>query len=185
MLSESVLIEQARQGNMIAFQNLVEQYEKLIRSTALGMLGDEDLANDIAQEVFIRFYQALGQYRGTAKLSTYLTRIAINLSLNELDSRKRKRRWLSWAKADEEELLKVEDESNNPRHGDNKDLVQQALQHLDPEFRAVIVLRLMEGYSVKETAEMLELPVGTVASRLSRAQEKLKTILERMDAPIL
>ena len=73
--------------------------------------------------------------------------------------------------------LAVEDPSANPERRDTSEFVHRALQLLEPEFRSVIVLRLIDGYSVKETAAILKLPPGTVASRLSRGQKKLKDIL--------
>ncbi len=143
------------------------------------MLGDTAEADDVAQEVFIRFFQSLDKFRGEAKLGTYLSRIAINLSLNELKRRQRKNRWLTFIKKDDPNLL-VEDASANPINNETKDLVQKALQILEPEFRSVIVLRMLDGYSVKETADILQVPEGTVASRLARGQKKLKGILEKI-----
>jgi RNA polymerase sigma-70 factor, ECF subfamily len=170
------LVQRAREGDQSAFRQLVETNQALVRSTVRGMLGDTPEAEDVAQEVFIRFYQALGNYRGDAQLGTYLSRIAINLSLNELKRRQRKTRWLSvLRKADAG--WQVEDESMNPNRQELRDALKKALQRLEPSFRAVVVLRLVDGYSVKETAEILDLPQGTVASRLARGQEKLREIL--------
>ncbi|MBK7871042.1 MAG: sigma-70 family RNA polymerase sigma factor [Saprospiraceae bacterium] len=77
--------------------------------------------------------------------------------------------------------MPIEEADNcvDPERHDIRDAVQKALQLLEPDFRMVIILRLIDGYSVKETAEMLQLPQGTVASRLARAQEKLKDILKK------
>ena len=178
-ISESELIRQCKLKQEQALRTVVEKYEQLVVRTVVGMLGDSVEAKDISQEVFIRFFQSLKKFRGEAKLSTYLTRIAINLSLNELKRRQRKRRWLTFISKDEKELS-IEDLSSNPSINDTKDLVKQALQILEPEFRSVIVLRMMDGYSVKETAEILQMPEGTIASRLSRGQKKLKSILEKI-----
>lgn len=163
---------------MLAFRQLVERHEVQVRSTVIGMLGETPEADDVSQEVFIRFYKALGNFRDEAALSTYLTRIAINLSLNELKKRKRKNTWLGSLKNDSPAYEMV-DESEDPGRADMKDLLRKALKTLDADFRAVVVLRLIDGYSVKETAEILNLPEGTVASRLARAQNKLKTILSK------
>lgn len=161
----------------MAFGQLVTRYEQQVRSTVQGMLGNTVESNDVSQEVFIRFYQALDKYRGEARLGTYLTRIAINLSLNELKRRQKKNRWLTFFQK-EDKHLQLPDESADLSRYDTKDLIYKALQELEPNFRSVIVLRLLEGYSVKETAQLLSIPEGTVASRLTRAQVKLKTILK-------
>jgi RNA polymerase sigma-70 factor (ECF subfamily) len=170
------LVQRARGGDQSAFRQLVETNQALVRSTVRGMLGDTPEAEDVAQEVFIRFYQALGNYRGDAQLGTYLSRIAINLSLNELKRRQRKTRWLSVIRKEDTGWY-AEGASLNPAREELRDALHKALQRLEPEFRAVVVLRLVEGYSVKETAEILQLPLGTVASRLARGQKKLREIL--------
>lgn len=178
MTAEPELIQQARSGNQLAFRRLVEQHEQQVRATVVGMLGDQPEAVDVAQEVFIRFYKSLDNFKGDAKLSTYLTRIAINLSLNELKKRKRKFSWLSFSREGEEAELQIEDRHENPERADKREMIQKALQQIEPEFRAVVILRLVDGYSVKETAELLDLPEGTVASRLARGQKKLKNLLQ-------
>ncbi|NRA47609.1 MAG: RNA polymerase sigma factor [Phaeodactylibacter sp.] len=170
-------IERAKRGDAQAFRSLVEQHHGQVRSTVYSMLGAVPEADDVAQEVFIRLHQALPEFKGESKLSTYLSRIAINLSLNELKRRQRKGRWLTFTKTNGPEL-QVEDKSAGPDRQDLNDALQRALQRLEPDFRAVVTLRLIEGYSVRETADILGLPQGTIASRLARAQQKLRSILE-------
>lgn len=172
------VVERARRGDQSAFRQLVEEHEGLVRSTVAGMLGDTAEADDVAQEVFIRFYKALKDFRGDAQVGTYLSRIAINLSINELKKRQRRKRWLSIIQKEESNPA-LEDGSMNPGRQDMQDALRRALQALDSDFRAVVVLRLVDGYSVKETAEILGLPQGTVASRLARGQQKLREILEK------
>lgn len=144
-------------------------------ATVIGMLGRCPEAEDVGQETFIRFYQSLEKFRGDSSVGTYLTRIAINLSLNELKRRRRKQ-MLFEAKSSVEEFDIPDTETPNA-YDDEKEIVQRAIEKLEPKFRSVIVLRLMDGYSTKETAEILNLPTGTVLSRLTRAQKKLKHIL--------
>ena len=141
------------------------------------MLGETDLSEDVGQETFIRFYRSIKKYRGDAALGTYLTRIAINLSLNELN--KQKRTLSLFFKRDQDEVMfDIPDPNDKFEENEVKEMVNKALQQLDPGFRSVIVLRLLEGYSTKETAEILELPLGTVLSRLARAQKSLAKILK-------
>jgi RNA polymerase sigma-70 factor (ECF subfamily) len=139
------------------------------------MLGHTTEAEDVGQETFVRFYQSLHRFRGESSIGTYLTRIAINLSLNEIRKRKRNRN-LFFSK-NENAIENVADAHKLKDQKETKKLVQLGLQKLPPKFRSVIVLRLIDGYSTEETAKILNLPVGTVLSRLARAQMKLKEIL--------
>lgn len=177
--SDSDLMLQIRAGDMDAFRALVEKYEGAVATTIIGMLGPCMEADDIGQEVFIRFYKAINTFRGDSSIKTYLTRIAINLSLNELKARKRRNIFNFFGK--EEKEIAYPDYAWSPDAMENAALVQQALQRLQPNARAVIVLRMLEGYSTKETAKMLNLPMGTVLSRLARAQDKLRNILIELD----
>jgi RNA polymerase sigma-70 factor (ECF subfamily) len=171
------LVGRSREGDDSAFSELVRRYQQTVAKTVTGMLGAGDDAEDVGQQVFIRFFRALDDYRGEAALATYLTRIAINLSLNEL--KRRKRMSLIFLRPPESFPEKYEMKSENIESElDAEELVNKALQNLEPKFRSVVVLRMIQGYSTKETAEMLKLPLGTVLSRLSRAQEKLKDLLK-------
>lgn len=180
MQSDSELIKRSKAGESVAFKQIVERHEQQVRAIVIGMLGNTPEARDVAQDVFIRFYRSLNNFRGDAQLSTYLSRIAINLSLNELKRKqKRQQRYLFFQK--DEKILQIEDHSSQVEAIDTRDWIQKGLERLDPDFRTIIVLRLVEGYSVKETAEILKLPQGTVASRLARAQKKLSEILKEID----
>lgn len=174
-MTDHELIKQTRAGDTRAFEQLVKRYESQVAATVTGMLGKSDEADDVGQEVFIRFYKSIRKFRGESGLGTYLTRIAINLSLNAL--KRRKRRWSLFKPTDEEILEVKADPTDSFASIERKDMVQNAIQKLESEFRAVVVLRLIDGYSTAETAEILDIPQGTVLSRLSRAQKKLKEIL--------
>jgi RNA polymerase sigma-70 factor (ECF subfamily) len=136
------------------------------------MLGDTAEALDVGQEVFIRFYEAIDQFKGEAALGTYLIRIAINLSLNEI--KKRKRRRFFFIPIDAGAKIKTADDQT-----DLKEMVRHEIGQLEENFQAVVMLRMMEGYSTEETAEILGVPLGTVLSRLSRAQKKLKVVFDK------
>ncbi len=155
---------------------LIEKYEHRVAATVIGMLGFCPVAEDIGQETFLRFYQSLKKFRGESNVGTYLTRIAINLSLNELKRRKLSRKYLLSYYENKVKNLPAQDEELEKR--ELRELIHKALQKLEPKFRSVIVLRLIDGYSTKETARILKLPRGTVLSRLFRAQIKLKEILK-------
>lgn len=174
-MTDEELIQAASEGDENAFKTLIQRYQARVATTVKGMLGNCPEAEDVGQETFIRFYNNLTNFRGDASVGTYLTRIAINLSLNELKRRKRKS--LIFFRKLSDEDFEIADEKAGSDLNDNKELVQQAIQKLEPKFRSVVVLRLMDGYSTAETAEILKLPLGTVLSRLARGQQKLKEIL--------
>ncbi len=178
--SDLELTRRAGDGDDGAFRELVERYESQVAATVVGMLGPGPDAEDVGQETFIRFHAALGRFRGEAALGTYLTRIAINLSLNVSRSRQRAR-WRFWSLDSDEDPAPAPftDGAVLQDQADTQAEVRRALQRLKPDHRAVVVLRMIQGYSTRETAQALGLPEGTVLSRLSRGLSSLKRILQR------
>jgi len=174
-LSDFEVVELIRKGDKSALRLIINRFEAKIAGTVYGMLGNTQEADDVCQEVFIRFYRSINNFRGDSALGTYLTRIAINLSLNELKKR-RTRIFFEFGSA-EREINAEFGQKNVSEKVENTELVQKALLELDPKFRSVVVLRLIDEYSTEETAQILNLPLGTVLSRLSRGQKKLKKIL--------
>jgi len=152
------------------------RYEPVVAATVIGMLGNSPEAEDVGQETFIRFYKSLKNFRGDSSVKTYITRIAMNQAINEIRRRTRRGKVFSSAPADE--IGDVPDRSSTGSDGPDPEVVQRAIQKLDDDFRSVIVLRLIDGYSTAETAEILNIPVGTVLSRLSRAQKRLRDLLK-------
>lgn len=172
--TDEELIQQVRSGHIDAYRHLVERYQNRVATTVKAMLGESTEADDVGQETFIRFYKSLDAFRGESSVSTYLHRIAVNLSLNEL---KRRKRFLSRFERQKDHHSEASVSPDKIDQLEKKELIQQALLQLKPDFRSVVVLRYIEGYSTKETAEMLDIPLGTVLSRLSRAQDKLRDYL--------
>ena len=170
-MTDEQILDNIKKGNSSAYRELVIRYESQIASTVIGMLGKGPEAEDIGQEVFIRFYKAIPGFRGESSVGTYLTRIAINLSLNEI--KRRKRRKNIFVEKEISELINYVGE-NKPDVSGDKEVINKAIKSLNPKFSSVLVLRLIDGYSTDEVAKILKIPVGTVLSRLSRAQEKLK-----------
>ena len=179
--TDRALIDQVRAGDEAALRTLIERYEPQVAATVVGMLGPGDEADDVGQETFVRFYQSLDAFRGDSALGTYLTRIAINLSLNVLAQRKR-RRGRFWSRDDEQVPPEPSvDGRDEQATRERAQAVQAALAQLKPAFRAVVVLRMLEGYSTKETAALLAIAEGTVLSRLARGMKQLATILNPED----
>ena len=168
--SDEELITAALEGDSGAFRMLVERHEGKVAGIVKSILGDCPEAADVGQEVFIRFYQSMDRFKRESSLATYLVRIAINLALNELKKRKRKSGLFH--------PLESAQQVSNTESADEEamQVLRKEIALLDPEFNAVVSLRLIEGYSTEETAEILKVPVGTVLSRLFRAQKKLKDV---------
>ena len=179
MVADRELIARSRAGDDRAFRTLVERYEGRVAATVVGMLGQGDEAEDVGQETFIRLYRSLDKFRGDSSLGTYLTRIAINLSLTALKKRKRQ---LSRFVSREEKDGTWPEEAVDPRgelvRSDQDRRIRAAVEGLSPPHRAVVVLRMIDGYSTRETADILGVPAGTVMSRLARAMDRLETELK-------
>jgi RNA polymerase sigma-70 factor (ECF subfamily) len=173
---EKELVEASLNGDKNAFGEIVTRYQKMVARTVKGMLGDSVFAEDIGQEVFIKLYYSLSEFRGEAKLSTYIQKIAVNLTLNEIKRRKRFFTLFSQKANDEMYAFEIADQDTEERR-EASEIVNKALMAMDPKFRIIVTMRMLQGYSTKETAEILNLPIGTVLSRLSRAQEQLRNIL--------
>lgn len=176
---EGVLVKASLEGDKGAFGEIVNRYQRMVARTVKGMLGDSVFSEDIGQEVFIKLYHSLAEFRGESKLSTYIQRIAVNLTLNELKRRKRFFSMFSQSGNSEMHEYEVADTDNEERK-DAKEVVSKALMKMDPKFRIIITMRMLQGYTTKETAEILDLPLGTVLSRLSRGQEQMRIILEKL-----
>lgn len=154
---------------------IVERYEPRVAATVVGMLGPGDEAEDVGQETFIRLYRSLDRFRGDASLGTYVTRIAINRSLTAL---RRRSRWTSRFLRKDDGEREVPDGAGDLRtevdREDEARRVRRAIDRLSADHRAVVVLRMIDGYSTKETSAILDVPAGTVMSRLARAMERLE-----------
>jgi len=179
IFDENELVKASIDGDNGAFGEIVICYQKMVARTVKGMLGDSVFTEDIGQEVFIKLYYALPEFRGEAKLSTYIQKIAVNLTLNEI---KRRKRFLSmFSQKGNDEIYEIEVAAHDTEERKEAlEIVNKALLSMDPKFRIIVTMRMLQGYSTKETAEILDLPLGTVLSRLSRAQEQLRVILEKL-----
>ena len=176
---ENELVKASLEGDKTAFGEIVTRYEKMVARTVKGMLGDSVFSEDIGQEVFIKLYHSLPEYRGEAKLSTYIQKIAINLTLNEI--KRRKRFFSTFSQKGNAEMYEFEiADVDDAERKDAKELVGKALERMEPKFRIILTMRMLQGYSTKETAEILNVPLGTVLSRLSRAQEQMRMILKKI-----
>jgi len=185
---EQTLIERAREGDLDAFDGLVRRYEDQVYSVAYRLVGNEDDAADVAQEVFLACFRHLKNYRGESKLSTWLYRITVNMAKNLWSRQKRQGRDLTQsleANDDPEERAPIEtiaDHAPNPRRVaagiEIAQVIERKLLEIEPEFREVIVLRFIEGLSYEAIAEVTQEPLGTIKSRIFRARRALKNKMQ-------
>lgn len=179
-LEDGELIERSLRGDEHSFRLLVDRYESTVAGVVGGMLGRGDEADDVGQEVFVRFYRAMDRFRGDSSVGTYLTRIAINQSLKAL---KKRQRWYErFLSRDSQDGVAEGVSQDSPladlQHADRAELLRGLLERLPPDQRAVIVLRVMEGHSTRDASELLGVPEGTVMSRLKRGLARMRVLIE-------
>ena len=176
-ISDAECVRRIQRGETETFEILVRRHEKAIFNVVYRMLGDYDDAAETAQEVFLSAYRAIGQFRGDANFSTWLYRIALNhASTRRKSTNSRQRRLVP---IDDTEL--VDDVELGPAETlEKKEIrqrVQRALNELQPEDAMVILLRDLQDIAYEDVARVLNIPVGTVKSRLHRARQALKARL--------
>ncbi len=178
------LIERSRGGDVAAFDLLVRRYEKQVYSTAYRLTGSYDDASDIAQEAFLRAWNNLRSFRGDAAFSTWIFRIATNIFLDERKrARSRPQRSLEDVMALEENMVTRQFEDTGPSPQDRiemrerQEVLERAILSLPEAQRVMVVLYHTQERSYEEIAEIMNLPMGTVKSRLNRARLALKNRL--------
>lgn len=185
-VGESELLSLTRNGDQEAFSRLVLRHQDRIYNALVRFTGDRDRALDLAQKTFLNAWLKLAQYEEKAAFGTWLYRIAINLAISDARARKGGPVSLAQVGAGREEEADYDppdpgpDPAGQAVSGETQALVQAAIRALDEEHRAVVVMRDIEGRSYDEIADILNVPKGTVRSRLHRARMELKTKLERI-----
>lgn len=182
---DTLLVAGLRAGFEIAYEQLIQRFQQPVYNLAYRLLNDSGDAGDVAQEVFLKVFRNVGQFRGRSSLRTWIYRIAVNEAHN-------RRRWL-FRHRHKEVGLEAEFEDEAPRErvlrdtgrspfdrafdGERQILIGQALAAINPSFRAAIVLRDLEDLSYDEIAEVLQISLGTVKSRILRGREALRVQL--------
>jgi len=176
---ETALVVAAQGGDEAAFGEIVRRYQRAVYRVAYSLTRSPSDADDLAQETFVRAWQALGRFRVGEPLHPWLNRICVNLAYSLFRHRKRRpetsieplvEAGQQWAASDDPEAEAAERE--------NTSQLQEALEELSPEHQAVLVLRAVQDLSYEEIAQTLSVPIGTVMSRLSRARAELKARLK-------
>ena len=178
-----------QKGDMKAFEALVEKHQKKILNVAYRMIGNYEEACEVVQDAFLSVYKAIGKFRGESQFSTWLYTIAINLSKNRMKQMKTQfhREGLSIDDPAETEEGQIRRDlpSNEPsimEQLEKKEVqarVQECINFLDDEYREVLVLRDVRGFSYEEIRDILKVPDGTVKSRLFRARDAMKDCLKK------
>ncbi len=191
---DAALVEQCRQGDMLAFGSLVAKYQERIFNMVFRMCGRRADAEELAQETFLKALERINQFRGQSKFYTWLFRIAANLTISHR-RRGGRVRFQSLSGPDEFEQNQADNltaamaRKRNPAPeaaamaAEANRRVMEALEELDDEFRLVVVLCDMEGMDYAQIAQVLNLPIGTVKSRLHRARCELRDKLADMVRP--
>ena len=186
-LSDQDLVSQVAAGNGEAFGTIVERHQDRLYNTIYRLVGSAEDARDVLQDVFVKAFENLLRFRGGSSLYTWLFRIAVNTSL----SHRRKRRWVSMGSGGSDDgdpagrPTLADPDPADPSDGlmaaETERLVQEAIGSLDDEHRTVVVLRDVQHCDYREIADILDVPPGTVKSRLHRARlllrERLKPLL--------
>jgi RNA polymerase sigma-70 factor (ECF subfamily) len=169
--NDATLVRQCLEGDVKAFERLIDKYQKTIFNVALRMTNDHDDAKDIAQAVFIKAYEKLASFEVGRKFFSWLYRMAVNESLNFINRHKRFEAL--------EDVFAAEDKTPEESYeeGEMAQRVQRALMRLEPEQRALIVLKHFQEMPYQEIGYIFDIPEKTVKSRLFAARQALRQIL--------
>ena len=180
-VSNSELVKKSQLGDKSAFEELVKRHQELVFSLSFKLTGNRELANDVAQEAFIRAWKAIGKFRGDSTFGTWIYRITVNTA------------WTLRKKAKKHYLLNIEDtqepvvvdEKKDPElvaiNSDLSLVLRKALNQIPLEQRIIVELKNIEGRSHKEIADYLDISVTAAKVRLHRAHQKLRNILEEIE----
>jgi RNA polymerase sigma-70 factor, ECF subfamily len=182
---DDALVERAKAGDSRAFQALFEKYNRRVYAVALTVVKRPEDAMDVVQDAFIKVHKHLGTFQGASSFYTWLYRIVMNLGIDHVRKKRKIVEWgddvpLEHAAGDRTLVPKVPDA--NPRstvvRRELSEKIRQALDQLPEYHRAVIVLREVEGMSYEEIADVLDVPKGTIMSRLFHARRKMQELLQ-------
>lgn len=176
---DSDVIKACQEGDREAFRALFEAYQDRAYAIAYHFCGDPSGARDITQQVFLKLFSSIGQFRFNAEFSTWLYRLVANVCLDE---HRRRKRFLPWG-----EMNEMKDERSFEDHLNRREMASQvraAVLELKPKLRMVVLLKYFEGLSYEEMADVLGCSPGTVASRLNRGHKALARKLGHLRAAL-
>lgn len=186
--TDEELIARFQDGDTYAFDLLVKRYKEPLLNFVFRFLGERTEAEDIVQETFLRLFKNKHYYKEVAKFSTWIYTIAGNLAKTELRKRKRRKLFSISHYMQTEKDYDIPDESSSPERDTNSiitdKIIQKAIDKLSPKFKQVIILRDIQQFSYEEIAEIVDIPLGTVKSRVNRARLKLQEDLKHLMADV-
>ena len=180
--ADATLIERCRAGDISAFEPLVEKYRQRVWRLAYNVLRDREDAWDVAQEAFVRAWQALPNFRGQSAFYTWLFRIVVNVARDRARQHAARGRAFGTERVDEKDWDRILVDQGvapdaNATQVEERERIVRALATLSEPHRAIIMLSDLEGLSYREIAEVLNIPMGTVMSRLHNARRRLRDAL--------
>ena len=181
-VSNSELVKKSQLGDKSAFEELVKRHQDLVFSLSFKLTGNRELANDVAQESFIRAWKAIEKFRGDSTFGTWIYRITVNTAWT---LRKKAKKHYSLNIEDTQEPVVIDEKKDPELVAINSDLsvvLRKALNQIPLEQRIIVELKNIEGRSHKEIADYLDISVTAAKVRLHRAQQKLRNILEEIEA---
>lgn len=180
--SDEDLIERFQKGDLYAFDLIVKRYKDQLLNFVYRFVGNQEEAEDIVQETFLRVYRKRKAYKRIAKFSTWIYTIAGNLSRTELRRRKRRKLFSVSDMGFEDRDYEISDEGYNPESQVEgrlqEEIIQKEINNLSPKFREVIILRDIQELSYEEISKIIKVPIGTVKSRVNRGRLKLQSRLK-------
>ncbi len=180
--SDEDLIERFQKGDLYAFDLIVKRYKEQLLNFVYRFVGNQEEAEDIVQETFLRVYRKRKAYKRIAKFSTWIYTIAGNLSRTELRRRKRRKLFSVTDMGYEDRDYEISDEGYNPEnHVEGviqEEIIHAEINNLSPKFREVIILRDVQELSYEEISKIIRVPIGTVKSRVNRGRLKLQSKLK-------
>lgn len=171
-------------GNQEGWAQLHKLYYQGLWNAVNQILQDEKLSEDVVQEAFLKAFRQIQRFRGESRFSTWIYRIAINQAYDTLRKRNRRGKWLGLfpiQESDDEdpkEMVVTETSATAAERSDQREMLLRAMESLPADHRAVVELRLVQGFSTEETARILKVKKGTVLSRLFYSCQKLKKLLK-------
>jgi RNA polymerase sigma-70 factor (ECF subfamily) len=180
--SDAYLVSRALEGDLPAFEKLVARYQNKLIGYSARMLGDQDEAEDVAQEVFIKAYRSLESFRGDSQVSTWIYRIATNLCIDRIRARKRRPQQAysldePMDKDEDKGGREIADLSAEPTREVERDelrrRVREVMNEMPEKMRTILIMCDMQGMAYDEIAKVLDCPIGTVKSRLFHARADL------------
>ena len=181
-VSNSELVKKSQLGDKSAFEELVKRHQDLVFSLSFKLTGNRELANDVAQEAFIRAWKAIDKFRGDSTFGTWIYRITVNTAWT---LRKKAKKHYSLNIEDTQEPVVIDEKKDPELVAINSDLsvvLRKALNQIPLEQRIIVELKNIEGRSHKEIADYPDISVTAAKVRLHRAHQKLRNILEEIEA---